>query len=99
MIHGQNPFGFNGIEATIDWYQTYCVAKPDKACLISEAGAVWHMNPRLVESADNTQVEVQRAWWNDVYLNATFREQHPRIKAYFQFEFVGSPPFELPAVR
>jgi hypothetical protein len=40
----------------------------------------------MVSSARNTQVEVQRAWWQDSFLNTTFLEQHPRLRAYYQFE-------------
>ena len=74
-------------QVTVDWYQTYCAEKPTKACMFSEAAAAWHSNADLVASARNTQVELQRAWWNDALLNQSFWEQHPRMKAYYQFEY------------
>lgn len=86
VIHGGDPFG-RGNGAQVDWYAEYCEAKPTKACMLSEAGAAWHSNPNLVATADNTQVELQRAWWNDGPLNQTFLAEHPRLRAYFQFEY------------
>jgi len=86
IIHGGDPFNRgNGIQ--VDWYEEYCVQKPTKACMLSEAGAAWHSDPALVASADNTQVELQRAWWNDGPLNQSFLQEHPRLRAYFQFEY------------
>lgn len=29
---------------------------------------------------------MQRAWWQDSFLNTSFLEQHPRLRAYYQFE-------------
>lgn len=87
LIHGLNPFPSNGYRNTVDWYQTYCVQKPTKACIFSEAGAAWHSSASLVQSAENTQAQMQQAWWQDVFLNESFRQQHPRIRGYFQFEF------------
>lgn len=55
--------------------------------MFSEAAAAWHSNPSLVASARNTQVELQRAWWSDVILNQSFWDQHPRLKAYYHFEY------------
>lgn len=55
--------------------------------MFSEAAAAWHSNANLVASQRNTQVELQRAWWSDVILNQSFWEQHPRMKAYYHFEY------------
>lgn len=32
------------------------------------------------------QVEIQRAWWQDSFLNTSFLAEHPRLRAYYQFE-------------
>lgn len=85
LIHGQNPY-YPSRSPKPDWYAIYCAGKPDKACMMSEAGAAYHTLPNLVSSARNTQVEMQRAWWQDSFLNTTFLQQHPRLKAYYQFE-------------
>lgn len=55
--------------------------------MISEAGAAWHSDAALVASAPNTQVELQQAWWRDSFLNVSFLNEHPRIRAYYQFEY------------
>lgn len=86
LIHGENPF-YPQRAPTVDWYQTYCEQKPTKACMISEAGAAWHSDAALVASAPNTQVELQQAWWRDSFLNVSFLNEHPRIRAYYQFEY------------
>lgn len=54
--------------------------------MLSEAGAAYHTLPNLVASQVNTQVEIQRAWWQGSMLNTTFLETHPRLRAYYQFE-------------
>ena len=53
--------------------------------MFSEAGAAWHANASEVAAGPDTQVELQRGWWSDVILNATFWQAHPRMKAYYQF--------------
>lgn len=55
LIHGQNPY-YPNQSLKPDWYQLYCAEKPEKACMLSEAGAAWHDLPNLVASARNTQV-------------------------------------------
>lgn len=87
LIHGQNPYYPNQTPKP-DWYEIYCAQKPDKACMMSEAGAAWHSLPNLIASAPNTQVEIQRAWWQDSFLNTSFLQQHPRLRAYYQWVYI-----------
>jgi len=87
IIHGYNPYYKQRGQTNPDFYELYCAQKPTKACMFSEAAAAWHSNADLVASARNTQVELQRAWWSDIILNQSFWEQHPRMKAYYHFEY------------
>ncbi|KAI8453730.1 glycoside hydrolase superfamily [Phakopsora pachyrhizi] len=67
----------------VDWYNNFCASKPTKACLVAESGSAYHPN----DSGPASQLEIQRAWWQDCITNTTFMERYPRLKLHMHFEF------------
>ncbi|KAG0151708.1 hypothetical protein CROQUDRAFT_650734 [Cronartium quercuum f. sp. fusiforme G11] len=82
--------------SAFNWYDTFCSAKPSKACLIAESGAAYHPNPS-VTTGTATQLQIQQAWWQDCITNTTFMTRFPRIKLHMHFEYekmeadIGAP--------
>lgn len=85
VLHGYDPYQPSSGQVTPDYYATYCADKPTKACMFSEAGAAYHANASEVAAGPDTQLQVQQGWWEDLILNTTFWNTHPRMRAYYQF--------------
>lgn len=62
------------------FYATYCSST--KPCMISESGAAYHVNI----TGGDSQLSIQRAWWQDCITNTTFHGLFPEMKAIFMFE-------------
>lgn len=67
-------------ETYTNFYNTYCPATRD--CMISESGAAYHVDI----AGGASQLDIQRAWWQDCITNTTFTNLFPQIKATFMFE-------------
>ncbi|KAH9821506.1 glycoside hydrolase superfamily [Melampsora americana] len=84
----------SGHTTTVNWYDTYCAQKPSKACLIAESGAAYHPN---INTGTATQLDIQRAWWQDCITNTTFMDRFPRLRLHMHFEYekmeadIGAP--------
>jgi len=66
-----------------NWYDQFCASKPNKACLIAESGAAYHVN--VADGA--SELSIKQAWWQDCITNSTFLQTFPRIKLHMHFEF------------
>ncbi|KAM0755405.1 glycoside hydrolase [Meredithblackwellia eburnea MCA 4105] len=78
-INGTNPADNSVIT---NWYNTYCALKPEKACMLAESGAAYHVN-----DAGSSQLALQTEWIADCITNTTFMDQYPRLKMIMQFEY------------
>ncbi|GAA94870.1 glycoside hydrolase family 26 protein [Mixia osmundae IAM 14324] len=82
LLAGSDPT--TGADSGYNFYQTYCANKPNKACMLGESGAAYH----VTSDGDASQLQLQQAWWQDCLTNATFFDAHPRLKGIMMFEFL-----------
>ncbi|BGP12272.1 hypothetical protein JCM10213_000033 [Rhodosporidiobolus nylandii] len=80
VMNGTNPPDGKNIT---NWYEDFCKAKPDKACMFAEAGAAYHTE----DDGTADQAQLQQAWLKDCVTNTSMYADFPRLKMYMHFEY------------